>query len=85
MTDTTLTRLEYWDARLGDWVVGHAGVGLLHPERYSQRLAANGKVGRAIVVETGEVFQSVATPEPQPTCLFCDERHPEPHDGGCLL
>lgn len=81
----TVTRLELWDARLGDWTVAHAGVPLLHPERYSERLAANGKVARAIVVETGEVFQSCETPAKAPTCEYCGERHAEPHDGACLL
>lgn len=44
-----LCRLEYM-TRAG-WVTGHAGIALLDPGRYVERLAANGKFGRALELD----------------------------------
>lgn len=52
----TFCRLELWSAKKQEWTVAHAGVNLLHPNRYPERLAANGKVGRVIVLDTGEII-----------------------------
>lgn len=63
----TLCRLEYL-TRLG-WVVGHAGINLLDPSRYVERLEAHGKVGRCTVLgpdlqPTGQVWVAKVIPDP---------------------
>jgi hypothetical protein len=63
----TLCRLEYL-TRQG-WVVGHAAVNLLSPERYVERLEAHGKVGRCTVLDdslqpTGQVWVAQVIPDP---------------------
>lgn len=63
----TLVRLEYLTPR--GWVVGHAGIALLDPQRYVDRLLAKEKFGRCIVLDeslqpTGEVFEPPALPDP---------------------
>lgn len=75
----TFCRLEY----LGPdgWTVGHEGVNLLYPERYPERLASNGKVGRVIIVDTGEVINSPLAPPP---CGLCGDVHSGP-EGMCLV
>lgn len=88
-------RLEYL-TRNG-WVVGHQDVPLLDPERYVERLTANGKFGRATDLSSGQVWVSPDVPTdpsilvssgthipklPDGKCDFCGG----PHDtGGCLL
>jgi hypothetical protein len=52
----TFCRLELWNPAKTDWSVAHAGIALLHPERYVARLAAKGKTARVILVDTGEVI-----------------------------
>lgn len=64
----TLCRLEYL-TRSG-WVVGHASTNLLHPERYVERLEANGKVGRCTALgedlhPTGRVWVAKVIPDPE--------------------
>lgn len=92
-------RLEYLNQH--GWWVGHSGINLLHPERYVERLAANGKVGRVVVIETGEIFEPDDIPDPSTlvpsetdiprrfdaarACVLCNTRHPLPHDGSCLI
>lgn len=77
----TFTRLEYWDPATGAWTLGHAGINLLHPDRYVQRLASNGKLGRATAVDTGEVWGPTVT-----RCAYCATDHPAtPQPGMCLL
>lgn len=83
--NVTLCRLEQWNAKRGEWSVIHAGINLLHPERYSQRLAANGKVARCIETDTGIIHQAVPDPEPLPVCPYCGDRHSEVDHGMCLL
>jgi hypothetical protein len=80
-------RLEYWVPSKGEWDVGHVGVNLLHPRRYAERLAARGKVGRVIVVDTGEVIQPLDPKEPEAEmlCNICETIHAAPYDGSCLL
>jgi hypothetical protein len=53
-------RLEYLTRK--GWVVGHAGVALLNPQGYVDRLHKAGKIGRAVVL--GEDFQPLQTFEP---------------------
>ena len=108
----TLCRLEYL-TRNG-WVVGHAGINLLNPSRYCERLTERGKFGRATELDdrlqpTGQVWTSAGLPDdpstlpadileklhPDPpyripkvggeACPLCDEVHPKPFDGSCLL
>lgn len=68
----------------GEWVkVGDHS--LLHPERYAERLAVKGIVGRATELDdslqpTGKVHTVDVK-----TCPVCDEAHLGPYDGSCLL
>lgn len=82
---SAFVRLEYWDPAAQEWVHGHAGIRLLHPRRYVERLAANGKVGRVTDLDTGEIFQLAEPPTAPVPCAFCGERHGEPRDGSCLI
>jgi len=64
----TLCRLEYLTRK--GWVVGHAAMNLLHPERYPERLAANGKIGRVTVLDdtlqpTGTTYESPLHADPE--------------------
>lgn len=43
----------------GEWRVWHHRIALLHPRRYVERLGAKGKVGRVILLDTGEIIQLV--------------------------
>lgn len=63
------------------WEVGHHGVNLIHPERYPERLAANGKVGRVIIVDTGEIISGPLEPDP---CSVCGNQHTG-IEGSCIL
>lgn len=62
----TLCRLEYLTRK--GWVMGHAGINLLHPERYVERLTDRGKFGRCTVLDdrlqpTGTVYVSPNIPD----------------------
>lgn len=61
-----LCRLEYL-TREG-WVVGHASINLLYPDRYVERLEANGKVGRCTELlddaTDGRVWVASTIPDP---------------------
>jgi hypothetical protein len=64
----TLCRMEYLTRK--GWVVGHNGIALLHPERYVERLEANGKVGRAVALDdrlqpTGQTWEPKVIPDPE--------------------
>ena len=50
----TFCRVEYWNPTLGDWTVGHAGINLMNPATYVQKLAKRGTIARAVEVDTGE-------------------------------
>ena len=63
----TLCRLEYLTRK--GWVVGHASINLLHPEKYVERLEAHGKIGRCTVLDdmlqpTGRVWVAKVIPNP---------------------
>lgn len=82
MTDTVyFCRLEYLTP--DGWVIGHAGVNLLHPERYVERLTARGKFGRCTIIDTGQVFESPNLPDPSSICRYCQSI--EHQSGECLL
>lgn len=51
----TFVRIEYWNPMLGDWATGHAGINLMNPAAYVQKLAKRGTIARAVDKETGEV------------------------------
>lgn len=84
----TFCRLETWDG--GAWTLRHEGINLLYPRRYVERLAANGKVGRVIIVDSGEIIQLEDKPEvyhasSRQDCPVCGDVHYAPFDGSCLL
>lgn len=48
-------RLEYWNAKKGEWEVGHNGINLLDPTLYMSKLMKNKRViARVRYVDTGE-------------------------------
>jgi hypothetical protein len=64
----TLCRLEYLTP--SGWVVGHAGMNLLDPGRYVERLATHNKFGRATELDeslqpTGKVWAPDNVPNPR--------------------
>lgn len=75
----TFCRLEYLTPN--GWEVGHHGINLLYPARYVERLIDKGKVGRVIIVDTGEVITAPSAP---PACSICGDQHTG-RDGSCLL
>lgn len=78
-------RLEQWSPKKKEWVVLHAGVNLLHPDKYVERYEKNGKIARAIGVETGEIWGPAEDPEPSAeplACVLCGEPHVH---GMCLI
>lgn len=74
-------RLEVWSDTKKDWVVQHAGINLLHPQKYAERYAKNGKVVRAVEVESGKVYQAKVIAQIE--CEFCQTV--ECDGGSCLL
>lgn len=72
----TFCRLEYWNTATSSWSVRHAGIALLHPQRYVERLAGRGRIGRVTLVDSGKVLQ-------QP-CTTCHQQH-DPPWGSCLI
>jgi len=73
-------RLEAWSESKKEWVVQHAGINLLHPQRYAERYAANGKVVRAVDIESGKVYKAKTIAA---VCEFCQSV--ECDGGSCLL
>ena len=55
MDHPTLVRIEYWSPSHRDWVVGHAGINLVNPSRYVQKLMSRGTVARAVDPDTGGI------------------------------
>lgn len=50
------TQIDYWSPLTSSWEVGHAGINLLNPEAYVQKLAARGIIARAVNKDTGEIM-----------------------------
>lgn len=55
MDHPTFVRIEYWSSTKGEWSVGHAGINLMNPSKYVQKLMTRGIVARAVNPDTGEV------------------------------
>lgn len=78
-TGGTLCRLEYLTRK--GWVVGHAGISLLDPGRYVERLTARGKFGRCTELDdrlqaTGTVYVSPNIPEDLSVLVTSDTKVP---------
>ncbi len=54
----TFVQIEYWSPLKGTWYVGHAGINLMNPALYVQKLAKNGTLARAVDKDTGETVYS---------------------------
>jgi hypothetical protein len=67
-------RIEYLTPN--GWTVGHAGLNLMNPQRYVKMLAKRGTVGRAVVVDTDQIFYGA-------TCSVCSSG--EHTEGMCLI
>ena len=55
MERPTFVQIEYWNPMLGDWAVGHAGINLMDPAAYVQKLAKRGTIARAVDKDTGTI------------------------------
>jgi hypothetical protein len=55
MDQPAFVRIEYWDLRIADWKVGHAGTRLVNPALYVQKLSKRGVVARLVDKDTGEI------------------------------
>lgn len=56
----TFVQIEYWSAEKNDWSVGHAGLNLMNPLVYVQKLAKRGTIARAVDKDTGEIAYGLA-------------------------
>lgn len=50
----TFCRIEYWNQNTGEWVVAHAGINLLKPAAYVQKLAKT-TIARVVEVDSGVI------------------------------
>lgn len=48
----TFCRIEYWNPNTGEWDVAHAGINLMKPATYVQKLAKSW-IARVVEVDTG--------------------------------
>lgn len=55
MDHPTFCRIEYWNPMTVNWEVGHAGINLLDPAAYVEKLAKRGTIARAVEVDTGNI------------------------------
>lgn len=55
MEHPSFVEIQYWNSAVLDWGRGHAGISLMNPAAYVQKLAKRGVIARAIVKETGDV------------------------------
>lgn len=58
MDGPTFCRIEYWNSMTASWETGHAGIQLMKPDTYVQKLAKRGVLARAVDKDTGEVVYS---------------------------
>jgi hypothetical protein len=54
MDHPTFVGIEYWDPMTVSWETGHAGINLMNPAAYVQKLAKRGVIARAVDKETGK-------------------------------
>jgi len=54
MDHPTFVRIEYWNQMTASWQTGHAGINLMNPATYVQKLAKKGVIARAVEVDTGQ-------------------------------
>lgn len=55
MNHPTFVEIQYWNEMTGSWSVGHAGINLMNPVTYVQKLMKRGVIASAVDKETGEV------------------------------
>lgn len=54
MDHPTFVAIEYWNQMTARWEIGHAGLNLMNPSTYVQKLAKRGVLARAVNRDTGE-------------------------------
>lgn len=54
MDHPTFCRIEYWNPMTRSWECGHAGINLMNPAAYVQKLLKRQVLARAVEVDTGE-------------------------------
>jgi hypothetical protein len=50
----TFVEVQYWNSATASWTTGHAGINLMNPSTYVQKLAKRGTIARAIDKDTGQ-------------------------------
>lgn len=55
MEHPTFVKIEYWNPLTASWRTGHAGINLMNPAVYVQKLAKRGVIARAVDNQTGEI------------------------------
>ena len=58
MDHPTFCRIEYWNPMTASWETGHAGINLMNPATYVQKLGKRGVVARAVEKDTGVIVYS---------------------------
>lgn len=58
MDHPTFVRVEYWNPLTASWGTGHAGLRLMNPALYVQKLGVRGTIARVVNIDTGEVVYS---------------------------
>jgi hypothetical protein len=53
MDHPTFVTIEYWHQMTASWETGHAGINLMNPATYVQKLAKRGVIARAVEKDTG--------------------------------
>lgn len=60
----TFVRLDYLNADTGEWVIGHSNINLMDPQRYIDKINAEGKmIARAVDKTTGHIFSTPGYPK----------------------
>jgi hypothetical protein len=54
MEHPTFVEIQYWNPMTASWETGHAGINLMNPAAYVQKLAKRGVVARAVDKDTEE-------------------------------
>jgi len=57
MDHPTFVEIQYWNQMTGSWQTGHAGINLMNPSAYVQKLAKRGVLARAVDKDTGETVE----------------------------
>lgn len=55
----TFCRIEYWNAEVGEWHVGHAGTNLMDPEKYATKLGQTQRNRQGVITKNGTIARVI--------------------------